>query len=452
MINTGNIKNVYFLGIGGIGMSALARYFQSQGATVAGYDKTSSPLTDKLQREGMEIHFDDNPDKIPSCSDLAVLTPAIPEDLKELQYLRESDIPVLKRSEVLGLITSQHPSIAVAGTHGKTSVTALIAYLLHQGGVATTAFIGGISRNFNSNCIISKQPEYVIAEADEFDRSFMKLSPNTIVITSIDADHLDIYGDKASLVRTFTEFKDKVKNPQNIFIEEKPAAELPGKFGVYGLSKNAKYRATNHRIKSGFQHFDFESESKVIRDLEFSLPGEYNLKNAAASVAVALHCGVGETKIREGLKTFKGVERRFDIRFRGDKKVYIDDYAHHPEEISACIGAIRTLFPDKKITGVFQPHLFSRTADFADGFAASLDLLDDTILMPIYPAREKPIKGVSSELIFDKMKNPNKSLTDKPQLLGLIKEKNPELLVTLGAGDIDRFVEPIKKYFEEKNS
>lgn len=449
MIKSGDIKRVYFLGIGGIGMSALARYFQSQGAMVSGYDKTPSPLTGKLQSEGMDIHFDDNPSKIPANLDLVVITPAIPQDLQELQHLSQTETPIMKRSEVLGFITSKHPSIAVAGTHGKTSVTALTAHLLNHGGASTTAFIGGISRNFDSNCIIAGNPEFVIAEADEFDRSFMRLSPDKIVITSIDADHLDIYGDKKTLVQTFSEFKSKVSKAENIFIEEKPASELGGKFQTYGLSKTADIRITNYRIQEGFQFFDYEAGQTIIKALKFSLPGDYNLKNAAAAISVALKCGVSEHKIRSGLETFLGVERRFDIRFRGKSHIYIDDYAHHPEELKACINAIRTLFPEKKLTGVFQPHLFSRTADFADGFASSLDLLDEAVLIPIYPAREKPIKGVTSKLIFDKMKNTKKSLIEKSQLMDFIEKKEPELLVTLGAGDIDRFTEPIRQYFEE---
>ncbi len=452
MNNTGDIKRVYFLGIGGIGMSALARYFQSQGAMVSGYDKTPSPLTDKLQSEGMDIHFDDNPSKIPADLDLVVITPAIPADLLELKHLSKTETPIMKRSEVLGFITTQHPSIAVAGTHGKTSVTALIAHLLNHGDVSTTAFIGGISRNFDSNCIISEKPEFVIAEADEFDRSFMRLSPDKIVITSIDADHLDIYGDKSTLVQTFSDFKNKIVNAENIFVEEKPATELNGDFRTYGLSKLADIRITNYRIQDGFQFFDYESGQTTIKALKFSLPGDYNLKNAAAAISVALQCGVSEQKIRSGLDIFLGVERRFDIRFRGKSNVYIDDYAHHPEELKACINAIRTLFPDKKITGVFQPHLFSRTADFADGFASSLDLLDEAVLLPIYPAREKPIEGVTSKLIFDKMKSTNKWLIEKSQLMDFIENKKPELLVTLGAGDIDRFTEPIRQYFEKSEN
>lgn len=449
MNKTGDIKSVYFLGIGGIGMSALARYFQSQGAMVSGYDKTPSPLTGKLQSEGMDIHFDDHPSKIPADLDLVVITPAIPCDLQELQYLSKTETPIMKRSEVLGFITTQHPSIAVAGTHGKTSVTALIAHLLNHGGVSTTAFIGGIARNFDSNCIIAEKPAFVIAEADEFDRSFMRLSPEKIVITSIDADHLDIYGDKNTLVQTFTDFKNKVNNAENIFIEEKPASELKGKFQTYGLSNLTDIRITNYRIHGGFQLFDYESGQATIKALKFALPGNYNLKNAAAAISVALQCGVSEQKIHSGLDSFLGVERRFDIRFRGKSQIYIDDYAHHPEELNACISAIRTLFPDKKLTGVFQPHLFSRTADFADGFASSLDLLDEAVLIPIYPAREKPIEGVTSKLIFDKMKNTNKTLIEKSQLMDFIENKKPELLVTVGAGDIDRFTEPIRQYFDK---
>lgn len=449
-MDAGDIRKAYFVGIGGIGMSALARYFQSQGADVHGYDKTPSPLTEKLSGEGMHIHYDDRPDLIPGDIDLAVVTPAVPKSLRELHALRQTGTPVMKRAEVLGLISQKYPTIAVAGTHGKTSVTALIAHLMHNANIPVTAFIGGILKNTGSNCIISQKPEYVVIEADEYDRSFLQLSPNIAVITAIDADHLDIYGSKGNLEKSFMEFASGTDKHGKVFVEKNAVSAFSGQnISTYGLSAEADNCITEHRIEEGFQQFSYRNADISIDDLRFHLPGEYNLKNAAAAVSVALHCGVPASKIREGLISFEGVERRFDIRHRGRHKIYIDDYAHHPEEIRACINAIRTLFPAKRLTGAFQPHLYSRTADFADAFAKSLELLDEVILLPIYPAREEPLPGVTSEMIYNKMRHKKKYLAEKKNFIEITDILQPELFVTMGAGDIDRFVEPLRKYFEE---
>ena len=452
MIDLPNIQKAYFVGIGGIGMSALARYFRMLGAEVHGYDKTPSPLTALLAGEGMHIHFDDRPDLIPQDIDLVVVTPAVPESLRELRQLRKTKVPLLKRAEVLGLISQKHRTIAVAGTHGKTSVTALIAHLLHSGGIPVTAFIGGILKNIRSNCVISDHPEYVIIEADEYDRSFLQLLPHVAVITSIDADHLDIYGSRDNLVRSFNTFISKVDNHGKIFAETANIDLLEGSnIQGYGLSAEAGNRITNYKVQDGFQHFTYRNPAILLPDLRFHLPGNYNLKNAAAAISVALHCGLPAEKVRKGLSTFEGVERRFDIRYRGHHKIYIDDYAHHPEEIRACISAVRTLFPGMRLTGAFQPHLYSRTADFAAGFAESLEALDEIILLPIYPAREEPIPGITSEIIYDRMHHAKKYLSDKENFLQKTDELKPELFVTMGAGDIDRFVEPLKAYFEKND-
>ncbi len=452
MINTDNIKSVYSLGIGGIGMSALARYFKANGARVAGYDRTPSPLTQKLEREGMQIHYDDRPDLIPQNTDLVIVTPAIPQSLQELQHVKAAQTPLLKRAEVLGLISRKNKTIAVAGTHGKTSVTALITHLLHQSGIKVTAFVGGILKNYQSNCIIAEKPEYIIIEADEYDRSFLQLTPDIAVITSIDADHLDIYGDKNSLQQAFQAFLEGMKYGGQAFAESKAASKLQSPTISYGLETDAQIQITNSHISGGFQQFAYQNQNTRINDLQIHLPGEYNLKNAAAAITIALNCGAGETDIKNALATFEGVERRFDIVYRDNRYVYIDDYAHHPEEIKAFISAVKTLFPEQPITGAFQPHLYSRTSDFADEFAKSLALLDNVILLPIYPAREEPIPGVSSRLIWEKMNHSGKYLVEKKELLETIKTLQPEIFVTMGAGDIDRFVEPVKAYFEAKNA
>lgn len=454
MTDLQNIKRAYFLGIGGIGMSAIARYFVSKGIEVAGYDKTASALTNQLSSENMSIHYEDNPELIPQHVDLVVYTPAVPKSLAEYRYLENKNIPILKRSEVLGIISSSHFTIAVAGTHGKTSVSSLIAHILHQAGKNVSAFIGGIMKNYHSNCIISKSTEIVVVEADEFDRSFLQLHPDILVITAIDADHLDVYGTTAELEKSFKEFIGQLRVGGKLIIEkslEKLFPENKNKL-TYGIKQDAMYKSQKAHIANGFQVFDLLSGQGSIKEIHFSLPGDYNKKNAAAAFAVAELMDVRRGTIRNALENFKGVERRFDIQLRNQKVVYIDDYAHHPNELSACINAVRTLFPDKKITGVFQPHLYSRTRDFADGFARSLEKLDEVILIPVYPAREYPIEGVSSRMIFAKMHIHKKYLFHKEELKENLKKFDIEVLLTLGAGDIDREVQPIKKMLQEKYS
>ncbi|MCF8307679.1 MAG: UDP-N-acetylmuramate--L-alanine ligase [Bacteroidales bacterium] len=447
-----HIEAVYFLGIGGIGMSALARYFHSRGMQVAGYDKTSSRVTQQLASEGISIHHEDDPGLIPEKPDLVVYTPAVPKTLQEYQHLEARNIPIRKRSQVLGMITSGHYTIAVAGTHGKTSVSALIAHILHQAGQNVTAFVGGIMKNYQSNCLIAEETDIVVVEADEFDRSFLQLNPDLIVITAIDADHLDIYGNAEELENSFREFAGHLKNNGKLVVEkslEVTFSEFQQLF-TYGNDSRAGFRPYNAYISEGYQFFDLATENKHLSKIRFSLPGSYNRQNAAAAFAAAMTVNVEPKTIRQALESFEGVERRFDIRLRTEKITYIDDYAHHPSELSACIEAVRTLFPGKKVTGIFQPHLYSRTRDFADGFAQSLDQLDEAILIPIYPAREEPIEGVSSEMIYNKMQAEQKYLYQKNEIIDKLKAFDLEVILTLGAGDIDRLVKQLQSMLEAR--
>lgn len=451
MVDLTSIKKIYFLGIGGIGMSAIARYFVSHGKEVAGYDKTPSPLTRNLEAEGIPVHYEDDPALIPDEVELVVYTPAVPKTLKEYDFLNDNKIPIHKRAEVLGMLSSNHYTIAVAGTHGKTSVSSLIAHLLNECGKNVTAFIGGIMKNYHSNCIISSNTEVVVVEADEFDRSFLQLYPNIIVITAIDPDHLDIYGSGQELERNFKEFAGQLRKNGKLIIEHslKPKFENQSQILTYGTDKKASYAASNGFIEKGYQVFDLTDEKEHLTEIRFALPGQYNQKNAAAAYAVARIMDTEKHKLKQAIESYAGVERRFDIRLRKESIVYIDDYAHHPSELEACIRAVRTLFPEKKITGIFQPHLYSRTKDFADGFAKSLDLLDEAILIPVYPARESPIEGVSSNMIYEKMQSEEKYLYKKEELVEKLKAFNLEVLLTLGAGDIDRLVKPITRMLEK---
>lgn len=432
-------------------MSALARYFLSRGMDISGYDKTPSPLTHQLEEEGMLIHYEDRPDLIPEAVDLVVRTPAVPDNLHEYRYCVEHNIPLLKRAEVLGLISKKHFTIAIAGTHGKTSVTALIAHLLQHAGIPVLAFIGGIAKNVKSNCIINPQAKILVVEADEFDRSFLHLFPDMLIITAIDADHLDIYGSKNNLEDSFKTFAQQLDRQGTLFLEKnlEPCFSNKFEFKTYGIHEKSDFKATHPTIQNGFQVFDLEYNNFTIEKLQSSLPGTYNLKNITAAFAVAHSLSIDKQLIRTGIETFEGVVRRFDIRYRSEQTVYIDDYAHHPEEIAAFLSAVKTLFPKKKITGIFQPHLYSRTRDFADEFAKSLDQLDEAYLMPVYPAREKPIKGVSSKDILRRMKLKKKTIINREEILSVCFEKQPEILVTLGAGDIDRLVPQITKKLEE---
>jgi len=441
-----NIKTIYFLGIGGIGMSALARYFNTMGVSVYGYDKTSTPLTEQLIKEGIKIHFEDDIKQIPKQTDLVVYTPAIPSDHKELNYFKENEYPLKKRSEVLGLLTQNYFTIAVAGTHGKTSITSMIAHILNHSEIKITAFIGGISKNYNSNLILNKETEIIVVEADEYDRSFLTLHPDIAVITAIDADHLDIYKTKKSLEESFYQFAGQVKKDGKLMV--KGSIPLPVRFYNkklnYSLEKGSEYYSENIRIKNHKYYFDLVSPSIILKDITLDIPGRHNIENAVAAFAVATLLNIDEQKIKSALESYKGVERRFDYKIKEKNIVFIDDYAHHPEELKAIISAVKELYAGKKVTGIFQPHLFSRTRDFADEFARSLELLDEIILLDIYPARELPLEGITSKMLIDKIAKKEKKLCSKDNLMEALNQRNLEVLLTIGAGDIDQLLEPIK--------
>lgn len=450
---------LYFLGIGGIGMSALARYFKAKGYEVAGYDRTPSPLTHRLEDEGISIHYADDPSLIPENIEFVVLTPAIPANSLELNYLRGKGARILKRAEVLGMLSEQHKALTIAGTHGKTTTTALVTHILMTADKKLSAFIGGIARNIDSNVVIGEdKDELVVMEADEFDHSFLKLSPFVSIVTSIDADHLDIYGDYQHLVDSFNEFVNKTSDEGLVIYHANLPIKTTKKHVTYGL-ENADVIVEDIRVIEGETCFSvkinderFEEDYKKIcanlcnlREIKMSLYGLHNVQNALAAIVMCSYLGVSEEDIREGVATFKGVQRRFDIRVKDDKHIYIDDYAHHPEEIKAALLAARNVYPDKELTVVFQPHLFTRTRDFMDGFAESLSLADRVILLDIYPARELPIDGVTSSALLKKITSKNKMLCPKEELLNTIKDIDPELVMTVGAGDIDRFVPQIEK-------
>lgn len=458
------IHSVYFLGIGGIGMSALARYFNAMGKRVAGYDKTSTKLTDELIAEGIEIHFEDHIRNIPKYfkelpfdtdNILIVFTPAVPLDHSEYVFFNLNGFNIKKRAEVLGMITQSAHTIAVAGTHGKTTTSSLTAHILKSAGLDPSAFLGGITQNYNTNLLLSSKlknsalrtpdSELVVVEADEYDRSFLTLHPEIAVITSVDADHLDIYGDKNQVEESFSLFAKQVKS--KLILKK----SIVGKVNVekrpitYSVNdESADYFAKDIKIENGFYNYSIVTPIKVFENLTLGLPGLHNVENSVAAVAIACEFNVSEDVISKALASFKGVKRRFDYHIKTDKLVFIDDYAHHPEELKAAISSAKEMYPGKKITGIFQPHLFSRTRDFADDFAKSLDLLDECILMEIYPARELPIEGVSSQMLLNKMKSTNKSICQKSDLIEEVGKRDIEILMTMGAGDIDTFVEPIK--------
>ncbi len=452
-------STVYFIGIGGIGMSAVARYFHSKGIKVSGYDKTETPLTKELQQAGINIHFDENVEIIPKEAGLIVYTPAIPKEHKELVYYQQNGYKVVKRSDVLQMITESSFNICVAGTHGKTTISTMIAHLLRDSGYGCNAFLGGISGNYGTNFWESKKNCSVI-EADEYDRSFLKLSPDVAVISSMDADHLDIYGTAEEMENSFIEFSGKIKE----------GGLLVSKFGLkrgkeFKTKKNIKYSlqnesagvyASNIRMSNGSYEFDVMMPDNMIDNVVLNMGGMHNVENALAAITVANHLGIENDKIKAAVSSFKGVKRRFEYIIPpspGGAVVFIDDYAHHPEELRALINGAKTLFKNKKCTVIFQPHLYTRTRDFADGFALSLDLADEVVLLPIYPARELPIAGVTSEMILQKMSIDDRSVIAKEELLNwmdneyakTINKEFGEILITAGAGDIDTLVQPIKE-------
>lgn len=444
-----DFKNIYFVGIGGIGMSAIARYFHAIGKKVYGYDRTSTQLTNELMTEGIQITFEDDLDTIPEAftnkeNTLIVYTPAIPKDHQQLSYFRLNQFVIMKRSQVLGLLSDGLNGIGIAGTHGKTTVSTITAHIFKNSVLDCSAFLGGISRNYQSNLLISETSPWVVLEADEFDRSFLQLHPQIAMVTSMDADHLDIYGDKFELERSFREYVSQVK--KGGYLVHKLGLELPAegiqKF-AYSVSEKTDFYADNIKLIEGFYQFDLVHPEGVIREIQFSYPGKINLENAVAASSVALIAGVSESELKGALSSFKGVRRRFDYQIREDNLVFIDDYAHHPKELKESITSVREIYPNRKITGIFQPHLFTRTRDFAEGFATSLSLLDEVILLDIYPARELPIAGVDSKMILDNISVPAQ-LCSKEELINVLESKDIEVLLTLGAGDIDKLVEPIR--------
>lgn len=438
-------------------MSALARFFNHYGREVAGYDKTVTPLTSQLQAEGIACHFDESIARLKDLLKkyrkeevLIIYTPAVPADHGEFIYLNANGYQVIKRSQALGEISNQFKTIAIAGTHGKTTTTTLVTHLLKTAGINCFSFMGGISKNYNTNLLlgdVSNKDTYFVVEADEYDRSFLTLHPWIALITSADADHLDIYGDENHVREGYTLFSRQVK-PEGILVVKKNVDNdlvLTAKRLIYSLNLNTEYSAQSIRIENAQMRYDIQSPVEPIADVTLGLPGLHNVENSIAAVAIVQQLGIKADVIREGLRSFSGVKRRFDYRVKTDHTVYIDDYAHHPEELKATIGSVRKLYPGKKITGIFQPHLFSRTRDFGEAFAQSLDLLDECLLLEIYPAREKPIEGINSKWLLDKMSIRHKQVVTKQEVIERFKKDRPEVLLTMGAGDIDLLVAPLEQ-------
>jgi len=455
-------KFYYFLGVGGIGMSALARYFNHYKKKTAGYDKTSTVLTKRLESEGIICHYEEDPSLLKDLLKdyrkeevLIVYTPAVPNDQAEFIYLKENGYEILKRSAVLGKITEQFKTIAIAGTHGKTTTTTLVTHILKSAGINCFSFMGGISKNYDTNLLlgdVNASETYVVVEADEYDRSFLTLQPYIGLITSVDADHLDIYGSEDHVKEGYTLFAEKVKKDGILIVKKNVDNDLAltRKRLIYSLNLDTEYCADSIRIENAQFLYDIKSPVEPVSPVALGIPGLHNVENSVAATAIAQQLGIKSDVIRKALSSFKGVKRRFDYRLKEGNCVFIDDYAHHPEELKATIDSVKKLYPNKKITGIFQPHLFSRTRDFADGFAESLQMLDVCLLLEIYPAREKPIEGVNSSMLLSKMREMKKLVLTRSQLMEELKSNRPEVLITMGAGDIDTLVEPIEKLLSEK--
>ena len=448
-MNLDKIHNIFFIGIGGIGMSALARYFHTLGKNVAGYDKTQTELTSELIQSGISIHFEDKVEMIPADftkdSTLVVITPAVPKSHSQWNYFIERDFEIKKRAEVLGIITKNTFCFAVAGTHGKTTTSSILAHILFQSGVDVTSFLGGIVENYNSN-LVGNGKTVTVVEADEFDRSFLHLHPNIACITSMDADHLDIYGDSAAIEASFEEFASKIEDKNNLFV----TTQLPLAGKSVGVNEKADFEAVNIRIEKSAYIFDIKTNDKLISDVRFALPGKHNLTNALIAFAMAKTYGVTDENSKAALASFKGIRRRFSYQIQSENLVYIDDYAHHPTEINAVYQAVSELYPGQKVLAIFQPHLFSRTRDFADDFAKSLSAFDSVLLLDIYPARELPMEGITSSWLLDKMTNSDKKVIEKSELENEILKSDATVFVTIGAGDIGAMVANIKKVLNEK--
>jgi len=451
-MNLNTLHSAYFVGIGGIGMSAIARFMQHRGVQVFGYDRTKSALCRELESAGMDIHYADDPEQIPTAfldsersRALVIYTPAVPKNHAEMQFLRDRGFEVLKRSEVLGVISKNYKTVAVAGTHGKTTTSAMVAHILTESGAGCNAFLGGISSNYNTNMVLDADSGIAVIEADEFDRSFLTLHPNWAVVTSMESDHMDIYGHNDELGSAFRKFVGQIEQGGRLFTRKGLDLHNAGvETEYYAVEETADISAQNVRVQSGAYHFDLLTKEHAIHDVQLGLPGRHNVENALAAAGVAMALKVDDELIKKALSSFKGVKRRFEVHFNSEELVYIDDYAHHPTEIKACVESVREMFPSRRITGVFQPHLYSRTRDLAEGFAESLSLLDEVILLEIYPAREEPIEGVNSTMLLDLIELENKSVMSGDELLHGIRRRQPDVLLTLGAGDIDQLVDPIK--------
>lgn len=454
-----SIKSVYFIGAGGIGMSALVRYFLSKGKNVAGYDRTPSELTDKLIEEGADIHYEENESLIPQSfrdktNTLVIYTPAIPKGHKEMVFFQNNGFEIQKRAQVLGMLTKTEKGLCVAGTHGKTTTSTMAAHLLHQSEIGCNAFLGGISKNYHTNLLLSEKSEYVVIEADEFDRSFHWLTPFATVITSTDSDHLDIYGTREAYLESFSKYTSLIR--PNGFLIVKNGIELDIKSSEnvkiyhYGTDKG-DFHAENIRIGNGDIIFDYISPLGNIKDIKLGVPVYVNIENGVAAMALAQIAGVTNEEIKKGMSTFGGVDRRFDFKIKNDRHVFLSDYAHHPAEIRQSISSVKALYSNKKITVAFQPHLFTRTRDFYKEFAESLSIADEVLLLDIYPARELPIEGVTSKLIYDNISaDVDKKMCSKEELLDFVKQENIEVLITLGAGDIDNLVPQIYNILKQK--
>lgn len=449
----------YFIGIGGIGMSAIARYFNVKGFLVAGYDRTETKLTQDIATEGISVNYNESENAIPApfldaSKTLVIITPAIPQDHPQWIYFQKHNFKIMKRSEMLGEITRQSKAVCIAGTHGKTTTSTITAHLLHQSHVGCSAFLGGISNNYNTNLLLSNESNLVVVEADEYDRSFHTLTPYMAVITSTDPDHLDIYGTEEAFYESFEHFTTLITKGGALIINKKatikPQLQKGVKLYTYGLNGEADFYAKNIRTKNATITFDFVTPTETLHDVRLGVPVMINVENSVAAMALAWLNGVSMEEIRSGISTYSGIYRRFNTVYKSENVIQMDDYAHHPSELKASIFSIRQLYPDKKITGIFQPHLYTRTRDFAPEFAQALSALDELILLDIYPARELPIEGVTSEIILKDVTLDKKTLTSKENLLNILSDKDLEVVVTFGAGDIDKLVPEIKKFLKDK--
>lgn len=451
-------RNIYFLGIGGIGMSALARYFKAKGFEVAGYDRTSSELTRELEQEGLPIHYEDSVDLIPSAfrdkaSTLVVYTPAVPVTMGEFVWFKENGFEIMKRSQVLGEVTRMQRAICISGTHGKTTTSTMTSHLLHNSHVECNAFLGGISKNFSRNLLLSEKSDLVVVEADEYDHSFLTLSPYMAVVTAVDADHLDIYGTEENYRKGFEDFTSLII-PGGVLLMKKglpiqPRLQKDVKLYTYSV-KEGDFHAENIRIGGGEIIFDFVTPERVIRDIELGVPVFVNIENGVAAMTMAYLNGATDEEIRKAMKSFAGVKRRFDFHIKTKDFAFLDDYAHHPQELKSSIESVRALYPGKRLLGVFQPHLFTRTRDFADDFASSLSLLDELVLLEIYPAREKPIEGVNSQMLLDKVTIKDKMLSSKTGLVDSLRQKSFDVLLMVGAGDLDLLIPEVEQMLKSK--